>query len=72
MTEQKIRSLITGIGGFVASHLADLLLEKGEEVIPYVEKIASNAVAQIDPDIIVSYGYKYILKNLLLACPTFP
>ena len=26
-------SLITGIGGFVASHLADLLVEKGEEVI---------------------------------------
>jgi GDP-mannose 4,6-dehydratase len=26
------RNLITGIGGFVASHLADLLLEKGEEV----------------------------------------
>lgn len=27
------RNLITGINGFVASHLADLLLEKGEEVI---------------------------------------
>jgi len=27
------KNLITGIGGFVASHLADLLLEKGEEVI---------------------------------------
>lgn len=26
-------NLITGIGGFVASHLADLLLEKGEQVI---------------------------------------
>ena len=26
-------NLVTGIGGFVASHLADLLLEKGEEVI---------------------------------------
>ena len=26
------KNLITGIGGFVASHLADLLLEKGEEV----------------------------------------
>lgn len=28
-----IKSLVTGIGGFVASHLADFLLEKGEEVI---------------------------------------
>lgn len=28
-----IKNLITGIGGFVASHLADLLIEKGEEVI---------------------------------------
>jgi GDP-D-mannose dehydratase len=28
-----VKNLITGIGGFVASHLADLLLEKGEEVI---------------------------------------
>lgn len=28
-----IKSLITGIGGFVASHLADYLVEKGEEVI---------------------------------------
>jgi len=28
-----ITSLITGVGGFVASHLADLLLEKGEKVI---------------------------------------
>jgi len=27
-----VRNLITGINGFVASHLADLLLEKGEEV----------------------------------------
>ena len=27
-----IKNLITGIGGFVASHLADLLIEKGEEV----------------------------------------
>lgn len=27
-----IRNLITGIGGFVASHLTDLLLHKGEEV----------------------------------------
>lgn len=27
------KSLVTGIGGFVASHLADYLLEKGEEVI---------------------------------------
>jgi GDP-4-dehydro-6-deoxy-D-mannose reductase len=27
-----VRSLITGAGGFVASHLTDLLLEKGEEV----------------------------------------
>ncbi|MEK6913949.1 MAG: GDP-mannose 4,6-dehydratase [Nanoarchaeota archaeon] len=27
-----VRSLITGVGGFVASHLADLLLEKGEQV----------------------------------------
>ncbi len=27
-----VKNLITGIGGFVASHLADLLLEKGEEV----------------------------------------
>lgn len=27
-----IKSLITGIGGFVASHLADLILEKEEEV----------------------------------------
>lgn len=27
-----MKNLITGIGGFVASHLADLLLEKGEEV----------------------------------------
>jgi len=27
-----VKSLITGIGGFVASHLADYLLEKGEEV----------------------------------------
>lgn len=27
-----IKNMITGIGGFVASHLADLLLEKGEEV----------------------------------------
>jgi GDP-mannose 4,6-dehydratase len=27
-----IKNLITGIGGFVASHLADYLLEKGEEV----------------------------------------
>jgi len=26
-------NLITGIGGFVASHLADLLLEKGEVVV---------------------------------------
>ena len=26
-------NLITGIGGFVASHLADLLIEKGETVI---------------------------------------
>lgn len=26
------KNIITGIGGFVASHLADLLLEKGEEV----------------------------------------
>jgi len=26
------KNMITGIGGFVASHLADLLLEKGEEV----------------------------------------
>ena len=26
-------NLITGIGGFVASHLADLLLEKGEKVV---------------------------------------
>ena len=28
-----IKSLITGIGGFVASHMADYLLEQGEEVI---------------------------------------
>ena len=28
-----MRNFITGIGGFVASHLADYLLEKGEEVI---------------------------------------
>ena len=27
-----IKNLITGIGGFVASHHADLLLEKREEV----------------------------------------
>lgn len=27
------KNLITGIGGFVASHLADFLLEKGEDVI---------------------------------------
>lgn len=27
-----VKSMITGIGGFVASHLADYLLEKGEEV----------------------------------------
>jgi GDP-mannose 4,6-dehydratase len=27
-----VKNLITGIGGFVASHLADLLLEKGEQV----------------------------------------
>ena len=26
-------NLITGIGGFVASHLADLLIEKGEKVV---------------------------------------
>lgn len=30
--ERMVKSLITGIGGFVASHLADYLLEKGEEV----------------------------------------
>ena len=28
-----VRNLITGINGFVASHLADFLLEKGEEVV---------------------------------------
>jgi len=28
-----VKNLITGIGGFVASYLADLLLEKGEEVV---------------------------------------
>lgn len=28
-----VKNLITGIGGFVASHLADFLLESGEEVI---------------------------------------
>jgi GDP-mannose 4,6-dehydratase len=28
-----VRNLITGIGGFVASHLADYLIERGEEVI---------------------------------------
>ena len=28
-----VTNLITGIGGFVASHLADLLLEKGEKVV---------------------------------------
>jgi len=27
-----IKNLVTGIGGFVASHLADLLFEKGEEI----------------------------------------
>src|SRR3989338_9797077 len=27
-----VKSMITGIGGFVASHLANYLLEKGEEV----------------------------------------
>lgn len=27
-----VKNFITGIGGFVASHLADLLIEKGEEV----------------------------------------
>ena len=27
-----VKNLITGINGFVASHLADYLLEQGEEV----------------------------------------
>jgi GDPmannose 4,6-dehydratase len=31
-TNKMAKNMITGIGGFVASHLADLLLEKGEEV----------------------------------------
>lgn len=33
MERKTIRSLVTGIGGFVAGHLADYLLEQGEEVI---------------------------------------
>jgi len=31
--DRMVTNLITGVGGFVASHLVDLLLDKGEDVI---------------------------------------
>lgn len=31
--DRMVKNLITGVGGFVASHLVDLLLDKGEEII---------------------------------------
>lgn len=59
------------LGGPPAPDLARWLREQGEEVI-YTEKtISSVEVARLQPDLIVSYNYKYILPKEIIELPGF-
>ena len=52
-----------------AEELIDWLKARQEEVFSYTEKLDLKTVSSINPEIIVSYGYKYILKREILGFP---
>ena len=46
--------------------LYDWLLKQGEEVVKYSERLDDKIVKDIAPDIIISYNYKYIIKQEII------
>jgi UDP-2,4-diacetamido-2,4,6-trideoxy-beta-L-altropyranose hydrolase len=57
------------LGGIGAKELARWLELKGEEVFYTEDRIAPDFVREYQPDIIVSYNYRYILKKDILEIP---
>jgi UDP-2,4-diacetamido-2,4,6-trideoxy-beta-L-altropyranose hydrolase len=67
MTGIKLRVLF--LGGNLSLDLAVWLREQGEEVEYVEEKVDPHFVRRYNPDVIVSYNYRYILKKDIFAIP---
>lgn len=56
MENKKLKSVVTGASGFVGSHLVDLLIEKGHEVVCILRKSSSRRWLEGKPVQIVDAG----------------
>jgi UDP-2,4-diacetamido-2,4,6-trideoxy-beta-L-altropyranose hydrolase len=57
------------LGGNHAEELADWLRLKGEKVIYREEKVDADFVQKLNPDMIVSYNYRHILRRDVISIP---
>src|SRR5947209_20540923 len=57
-----VRSLITGGAGFIGSHLAELLLARGEEVYA-LDNLSTGSIANIDA-LKSRPGFHYVLDSV--------
>ena len=54
------------LGGNLSKSIFDWLVSIGEDVIYTKEKININFVKRINPDLIISYNYKYIISKEII------
>lgn len=67
----KMKILFLG-GGEASKNLSNWLEEIMKEYVVYTEgQIDINFVTHVDPDIIISYNYKYILRQEVINYPSF-
>jgi len=64
-----MRILLLGSDNSECEELRRYLFSCGEEVIFIAEKITSEKVREINPDIIISYNYRHILKEDVFLMP---
>jgi len=57
------------LGGHMSRQLADWLESQGETVLYTEEKIDQEAAEKFNPDLVISYNYRYIVKGDLLSIP---
>jgi UDP-2,4-diacetamido-2,4,6-trideoxy-beta-L-altropyranose hydrolase len=57
------------LGGHMSRQLANWLESQGETVLYTEEKIDQEAAEKFNPDLVISYNYRYIVKGDLLSIP---
>ncbi len=57
------------LGADASRQLSEWLRAQGEEVFFTDKKIDKESVVKYNPDIIISYNYRYIIKNDILSIP---